>query len=47
MAVPAKILFGTEQEAHAMDPNAERMLWMYEKMVEIREYEETMAAVYL
>ncbi len=30
-----------------MDPNAERMLWMYEKMVEIREYEETMAAVYL
>lgn len=30
-----------------MNPSAERLLWMYEKMVEIREYEETMAKVYL
>jgi acetoin:2,6-dichlorophenolindophenol oxidoreductase subunit alpha len=30
-----------------MDANAERKLWMYEKMIEIREYEETMAKVYL
>jgi TPP-dependent pyruvate/acetoin dehydrogenase alpha subunit len=30
-----------------MNPSAERLLWMYEKMVEIREYEETMARVYL
>ena len=30
-----------------MDPTSEQLLWMYEKMVEIREYEETMAKVYL
>jgi len=30
-----------------MDATAERKLWMYEKMIEIREYEETMAGVYL
>jgi len=30
-----------------MKPTAEHMLWMYEKMIEIREYEETMAKVYL
>jgi TPP-dependent pyruvate/acetoin dehydrogenase alpha subunit len=30
-----------------MDASAERKLWMYEKMIEIREYEETMAKVYL
>lgn len=30
-----------------MNPTAEHMLWMYEKMIEIREYEETMATVYL
>jgi len=30
-----------------MDANTERWLWMYEKMIEIREYEETMAKVYL
>jgi acetoin:2,6-dichlorophenolindophenol oxidoreductase subunit alpha len=30
-----------------MKPTSEQLLWMYEKMVEIREYEETMAKVYL
>lgn len=30
-----------------MPANQERLLWMYEKMVEIRHYEETMANVYL
>jgi TPP-dependent pyruvate/acetoin dehydrogenase alpha subunit len=30
-----------------MKPTSEHMLWMYEKMIEIREYEETMAKVYL
>ncbi|HJV84074.1 MAG TPA: thiamine pyrophosphate-dependent dehydrogenase E1 component subunit alpha [Noviherbaspirillum sp.] len=30
-----------------MEPTSEQLLWMYEKMVEIREYEETMAKVYL
>ena len=30
-----------------MDATAEQLLWMYEKMIEIREYEETMARVYL
>ncbi|MBX3680840.1 thiamine pyrophosphate-dependent dehydrogenase E1 component subunit alpha [Cognatazoarcus halotolerans] len=30
-----------------MDPTSEQLLWMYEKMIEIREYEETMAKVYL
>ncbi|ANQ87027.1 thiamine pyrophosphate-dependent dehydrogenase E1 component subunit alpha [Azoarcus olearius] len=30
-----------------MEATAEQLLWMYEKMVEIREYEETMAKVYL
>ena len=30
-----------------MKPSNEHLLWMYEKMVEIREYEETMAKVYL
>ena len=30
-----------------MSANSERLLWMYEKMIEIREYEETMARVYL
>jgi pyruvate dehydrogenase E1 component alpha subunit len=30
-----------------MEPTAEQLLWMYEKMVEIREYEETMAKVYM
>ena len=30
-----------------MKATAEHMLWMYEKMIEIREYEETMAKVYL
>lgn len=30
-----------------MEATAEQLLWMYEKMVEIREYEETMARVYL
>ena len=30
-----------------MDASAERKLWMYETMIEIREYEETMARVYL
>jgi pyruvate dehydrogenase E1 component alpha subunit len=30
-----------------MDASAERKLWMYEKMIEIREYEENMAGVYL
>lgn len=30
-----------------MNPSDERKLWMYEKMIEIREYEETMAKVYL
>ena len=30
-----------------MNPSNERKLWMYEKMIEIREYEETMARVYM
>ena len=30
-----------------MKPTSEQLLWMHEKMVEIREYEETMAKVYL
>jgi acetoin:2,6-dichlorophenolindophenol oxidoreductase subunit alpha len=30
-----------------MKPSAEHMLWMYETMIEIREYEETMAKIYL
>lgn len=30
-----------------MKPTSEQLLWMYEKMVEIREYEETMVKVYL
>jgi acetoin:2,6-dichlorophenolindophenol oxidoreductase subunit alpha len=30
-----------------MKPSTEHMLWMYEKMIEIREYEETMAKIYL
>jgi len=30
-----------------MSPNTEQMLWMYETMVEIRDYEETMAKVYM
>ena len=30
-----------------MSPSNEQILWMYEKMIEIREYEETMAKVYL
>jgi len=30
-----------------MQPSKEKLLWMYEKMVEIRNYEETMANVYL
>lgn len=30
-----------------MKPTSEQLLWMYEKMVEIREYEETMSKVYL
>ncbi|MFU1926225.1 thiamine pyrophosphate-dependent dehydrogenase E1 component subunit alpha [Bordetella hinzii] len=30
-----------------MTPSRSQLLWMYEKMVEIREYEETMAKVYL
>lgn len=30
-----------------MQANKEKLLWMYEKMVEIRNYEETMANVYL
>jgi acetoin:2,6-dichlorophenolindophenol oxidoreductase subunit alpha len=30
-----------------MNPSNEHLLWMYEKMVEIRDYEETMAKVYL
>jgi pyruvate dehydrogenase E1 component alpha subunit len=30
-----------------METTSEKLLWMYEKMVEIREYEETMAKVYL
>jgi TPP-dependent pyruvate/acetoin dehydrogenase alpha subunit len=30
-----------------MKPSTEHMLWMYEKMIEIREYEETMARIYL
>lgn len=30
-----------------MKPSNEHLLWMYEKMLEIREYEETMAKVYL
>ncbi|MEO8806096.1 MAG: thiamine pyrophosphate-dependent dehydrogenase E1 component subunit alpha [Burkholderiaceae bacterium] len=30
-----------------MKPSVSQLLWMYEKMVEIRDYEETMARVYL
>lgn len=30
-----------------MHPTAEQLQWMYEKMIEIREYEETMSKVYL
>jgi len=30
-----------------MDATSEQLLWMYEKMIEIREYEETMVKVYL
>lgn len=30
-----------------MEPTTKQLLWMYETMVEIREYEETMAKVYL
>jgi len=30
-----------------MKPTSDHLLWMYEKMIEIREYEETMAKVYL
>lgn len=30
-----------------MKPTSEQLVWMYEKMIEIREYEETMAKVYL
>ena len=30
-----------------MEPTAEQLMWMYENMVLIREYEETMAKVYL
>lgn len=30
-----------------MKPTSEQLLWMYEKMLEIREYEESMAKVYL
>lgn len=30
-----------------MRATTEQLLWMYEKMIEIREYEETMARVYL
>lgn len=30
-----------------MEPTSDQLLWMYEKMVEIREYEETMAKVYM
>jgi TPP-dependent pyruvate/acetoin dehydrogenase alpha subunit len=30
-----------------MQANKEKLLWMYEKMVEIRDYEETMANVYM
>ena len=30
-----------------MQANKDKLLWMYEKMVEIRNYEETMASVYL
>jgi pyruvate dehydrogenase E1 component alpha subunit len=30
-----------------MEPTSEQLMWMYEKMVEIREYEETMAKVYM
>lgn len=30
-----------------MSPSKEHLLWMYEKMVEIRDYEESMATVYL
>ncbi|MGH6625826.1 MAG: thiamine pyrophosphate-dependent dehydrogenase E1 component subunit alpha [Burkholderiaceae bacterium] len=30
-----------------MEPTSKQLLWMYETMVEIREYEETMAKVYL
>jgi pyruvate dehydrogenase E1 component alpha subunit len=30
-----------------MIPTTEQLLWMYEKMIEIRDYEETMAKVYL
>ncbi|MGN7102853.1 thiamine pyrophosphate-dependent dehydrogenase E1 component subunit alpha [Ralstonia holmesii] len=30
-----------------MDPTPQHLLWMYEKMIEIRQYEEVMAKVYL
>jgi len=30
-----------------MEPSSEKLLWMYQTMIEIREYEETMAKVYL
>lgn len=30
-----------------MEPSKQQLMWMYEKMVEIRQYEETMAKVYL
>lgn len=30
-----------------MKPTSQHLLWMYEKMIEIREYEETMSKVYL
>jgi TPP-dependent pyruvate/acetoin dehydrogenase alpha subunit len=30
-----------------MQVGKEKLLWMYEKMVQIRYYEETMAAVYM
>ena len=30
-----------------MQAGKEKLLWMYEKMVEIRYYEETLAAVYM
>lgn len=35
------------EEEGSMSPSKAQLLWMYEKMVEIRYYEETMAKVYL
>jgi len=35
------------KEANAMKPNSEQLLWMYETMLLIREYEEALAKVYL